>query len=164
MANKDIISKKASEVAEIRQKIEKAKSVILYDYRGLTVLEDTNLRNALRKERIEYKVIKNRIMLRAFEAAGFKGFDKTLEGPTAAAFGYDDAVAPAKILADTAKKLNKTALKGGVCEGKVLDGADTLALAKMPPKPVLVAQLLGMLTAPVRSLAVALSEIAKKKA
>ncbi len=164
MASKEILKKKKSEVAGIKEKIEKAKSVILYDYRGLTVLEDTNLRTALRKEKVEYKVIKNRIMLRAFEAAGYKDFNEILQGPTAVAFGYDDAVTPAKILADTAKKLNKTALKGGMCEGRALDTAAVTALAKMPPKPVLVAQLLGMLTAPVRSLAVALSEIAKKKA
>lgn len=162
--SQEILAQKEKEVAEIKSKVEKAKSVILVDYRGLTVLEDTQLRNALRKENVEYKVIKNRAMLRAFKLAGFEGFDKMLEGPTAVAFGYGDAVVPAKILAETGKKLNKVALKGGLAEGKVLSDKDVAAFAKMPAKPVLVAQLLGLLTNPMRSLAVAMSEIAKKKA
>ncbi|MCL2798205.1 MAG: 50S ribosomal protein L10 [Firmicutes bacterium] len=162
--SKESIALKEKEVAEIVGKIKRAKSVILIDYRGITVFDDTRMRNALRAEKIEYKVIKNRIMLRAFNATGYAGFDKTLEGPTAVAFGYADAVAPAKILTETAKKLNKMAVKGGVAEGRKLSVADVMNLAKMPPKPVLVGQLLGMLTSPMRSLAVALAEVAKKKA
>jgi large subunit ribosomal protein L10 len=162
--SKEILAQKEKEVAAIKAKIDQSKSVIMFDYRGLTVLEDTQLRNALRKEKVEYKVIKNRLMLRALNDAGYPGFDKVLEGPTAVAFGLEDAVAPAKILAETAKKLNKTKLKGGVAEGRKLNEAEVLSLAKMPAKPVLVAQLLGLLTSPMRGLAVALSEIAKKKA
>jgi len=162
--SKESIALKEKEVAEIEGKIKRAKSVILVDYRGISVFDDTLLRNTLRAEKIEYKVIKNRLMLRAFRLAGYDGFDKVLEGPTAVAFGYDDAVAPAKILTETAKKLNKMAAKGGLAEGTVLDGAGVAALAKIPTKPVLVAQLLGMLQNPMRSLAAALSEIAKKKA
>ena len=162
--SKEIIALKEKEVSEIKEKIKKAKSVVLIDYRGISVFEDTQMRNALRNENIEYKVIKNRIMLRALKLSGYEGFDKALEGPTAVAFGYDDAVAPAKILADTAKKLNKLALKGGIAEGKALDDKGVLALAKIPAKPMLIAQLLGLLTNPMRSLAVAMSEIAKKKA
>ena len=164
MASQAILQEKEKEVAQVREKIQKAKSVVLIDYRGLSVAQDTEMRTTLRKENVEYKVIKNRIMLRALKLAGYEGFDKILEGPTAVAFGYEDAVAPAKILADTAKKLNKMALKGGVAEGKILDEKAMAALAKIPAKPVLVGQLLGLLTNPMRSLAVALSEIAKKKA
>jgi len=163
MASKKILAAKKKAVDEIVEKIQKAKSVILIDYRGLTVLEDTNMRNALRKENIEYKVIKNRLMLRAFEKAGYKDFAKILEGPTAVAFGFEDAVAPAKILDETAKRLKKMQLKGGVAEGKALNEAEVQALARIPSKPILVAQLLGLLTNPVRSLAVACKEIAAKK-
>ena len=163
MASKTILAQKEKEVNEIVEKIKKSASVILIDYRGLTVAQDTEMRVSLRKDKVEYKVIKNRIMLRALKLAGYEGFDKILEGPTAVAFGYDDAVTPAKILADSIKKYNKMALKGGVAEGKVLDAAATVALAKTPSKPVLLAQLLGLLTNPTRSLAVAISEIAKKK-
>jgi len=163
MASKTILKQKETEVAQIADKIAKAKSVILVDYRGLTVAQDTAMRVEFRKENVEYKVIKNRIMLRALKTAGYEGFDKILEGPTAVAFGYDDAVTPAKILADNAKKLNKMALKGGVAEGKFLDQAAVVALSKTPSKPVLIGQLLGLLTNPARSLAVAISEVAKKK-
>ena len=162
--SKEIIAQKEKEVAEICAKVKRAKSVILVDYRGITVFDDTALRNALRKENVEYKVIKNRLMLRAFNDAGYKGFDKVLEGPTAVAFSYGDAVVPAKILTDTAKKLNKLALKGGVAEGKILSAAEVGTLAKIAPKPVLLGQLVGMLVSPMRSLAVVMSEIAKKKA
>jgi len=166
LASKVILKQKAEEVKGIVEKIKKAKSVILVDYRGLTVAQDTAMRVEMRKENVEYKIIKNRIMLRAFNDAGFKGFDEILQNPTAVAFGYDDAVVPAKILADNSKKLaNKfLILKGGVAEGKILDEKEVTALAKIPSKPVLVAQLLGLLTSPMRSLAVGLSEVAKKQA
>jgi len=166
LASKVIIKQKQDEVKGIVEKIKKAQSVILVDYRGLTVTQDTTLRVEMRKENIEYKVIKNRLMLRALNDAGFKGFDEILQNPTAVAFGYDDAVTPAKILADNSKKLNNKflILKGGVAEGKMLDDKEVTALAKIPAKPVLIAQLLGLLTSPMRSLAVGINEVAKKKA
>ncbi|MCL2061868.1 MAG: 50S ribosomal protein L10 [Firmicutes bacterium] len=158
-----IIAKKADEVASVKSKIASAKSIIILDYRGVSVFEDTQMRVALRKENIEYKVIKNNIMLRALKQAGYKDFDGVLQGPTAVAFGYDDAVMPAKILAESIKKYNKMKIKGGIAEGKVLSAEEAIALSKMPAKPTLVAQLLGLLTSPMRGLAVAVSEIAKKK-
>ena len=163
MASPSILKQKEEEVALICDKIKKAKSVILIDYRGLSVAQDTQMRVDLRKENVEYKVIKNRIMLRALRASGYEGFDEVLQGPTAVAFGYEDAVMPAKILADSAKKFNKMTLKGGVAEGKVLSDKDVIALSKVPSKPVLLGQLLGLLTNPMRSLAVAMAEVAKKK-
>ncbi|MCL2848308.1 MAG: 50S ribosomal protein L10 [Firmicutes bacterium] len=165
MASPIILKQKQEEVAQTLEKIQKAKSVILVDYRGLSVAQDTQMRVEMRKEGVEYKVIKNRIMLRALRDAGFTNeFDEILTGPTAVAFGYEDAVVPAKILADSVKKFNKMKLKGGVAEGKFLPEAEVVALSKIPPKPVLVAQLLGLLTSPMRSLAIGLSEVAKKKA
>ena len=151
-------------VAGYVDKIGKAKSFVLVDYRGLNVAEDTAMRNDLRKANVEYKVIKNRLVLRALNEAGIEGFDAALEGPTAMAISYDDAVAPAKIIVDNVKKSNKIQVKGGVVEGKKLDAAGITSVAAIPAKPVLVAQLLGMLQTPVRGLAVALSEIAKKQA
>ena len=157
MAKKQIVS-------DYAEKIGKSKSFVLIDYRGLTVAEDTALRVALRKENVEYKVVKNRLILRAIEQAGIKGIDSSVfEGPTAIAISYEDAVAPAKVLTDNAKKTKKTALKGGVVEGKVLTVDEIEKVATIPAKPVLVAQLLGMMQSPVRSLAVVLSEIAKKQ-
>lgn len=155
------IKLKEQQVAEYAEKFGKAKSVVLVDYRGLTVAEDTAMRNEMRKAGVEYKVVKNRLMARAFAAAGIPGFD-VIEGPTAVAVSYDDAVAPSKIVVDTVKK-DKIAVKGGVVEGKVMDANGIKTVATIPAKPVLVAQLLGMLQSPLRGLAVALSEIAKKK-
>ena len=154
---------KEQQVAEYAEKFAKAKSVVLVDYRGLNVAEDTSMRSELRKANVEYKVVKNRLILRAFVNAGYQGFDSVLEGPTAIAVSYDDAVAPAKIIVDNVKKTNKITVKGGVVEGKIMDAQGITKVASVPAKPVLVAQLLGMLQTPVRGLAVALSEIAKKK-
>ena len=154
---------KEQQVAEYAEKFGKAKSVVLVDCRGLNVAEDTSMRSELRKANVEYKVVKNRLILRAFVNAGYQGFDSVLEGPTAIAVSYDDAVAPAKIIVDNVKKTNKITVKGGVVEGKIMDAQGITKVASVPAKPVLVAQLLGMLQTPVRGLAVALSEIAKKK-
>ena len=154
---------KEQQVAEYAEKFGKAKSVVLVDYRGLNVAEDTSMRSELRKANVEYKVVKNRLILRAFVNAGYQGFDSVLEGPTAIAVSYDDAVAPAKIIVDNVKKTNKITVKGGVVEGKIMDAQGITKVASIPAKPMLVAQLLGMLQSPVRGLAVALSEIAKKK-
>lgn len=160
----DIRALKEQEVATISEKVKKAKSVVVVDYRGLTVLQDTNMRVELRKAGVEYKVLKNRLVLRALNAEGYPGFEKVLEGPTAVAFGYDDPVAPAKIIAETiAKTNNKITFKGGIIEGQTASVNEIVALAKIPAKPILVAQLLGMLTNPMRSLAVAMSKIAEQK-
>ena len=154
---------KQEQVAQYVEKIGKAKSFVLVDYRGLNVAEDTAMRSDLRKANVEYKVIKNRLVLRALNEAGITGFDKVLEGPTAMAISYDDPVAPSKIIMDNVKKSIKLIVKAGVVEGKVMDGDGITKVASIPAKPVLVAQLLGMLQAPIRGLAVALSEIAKKQ-
>lgn len=160
----EIMNAKKQVVNEFAEKVAKAKSFVLIDYRGLTVAEDTTLRNELRKNNVEYKVVKNRLVLRAIQQAGIDGMDeKIFEGPTAIALSYDDAVAPAKVLTENAKKVNKTAIKGGVVEGKIMTTEELAKVATIPAKPVLIAQLLGMMQSPMRSLAVVLSEIAKKQ-
>lgn len=159
----EIIKQKEEQVAQYVEKFGKAKSFVLVDYRGLNVAEDTAMRVEMRNNNVEYKVIKNRLILRALNKAGFTNFDSLLEGPTALAISYEDAVAPSKVVADNVKKTNKIVIKGGVVEGQVMDEAGIKKVAAIPAKPVLVAQLLGMLQTPVRGLAVALSEIAKKQ-
>lgn len=155
---------KQEEVEKLSEKFAKAKGIVLVDYCGMTVAEDTALRNEMRKNNVDYKVIKNRTMLRAFEKAGYKGLDDVLVGTTAVAISYDDPVTPAKILSDNAAKINKTKLKGGVVEGSVMDANEIKKVAAIPPKTVLLSQLVGLLTSPMRSLAVAISEVAKKSA
>lgn len=151
-------------VADVVEKINNSSSVVLVDYRGINVEQDTAMRKALRDAGVTYKVIKNSALARAFEQTGNTGYDEYFFGPTAAAFGPEsDPVAPCRILAEYAGKTPMT-IKCGVVEGKKFDENGIKSLASIPEKPVLLAQLLGLLTSPMRSLAVALSEVAKKSA
>jgi len=169
------IEKKMVEVKEIGEKLKKAQSVVFVDYRGIKVCDDTNLRRAFRKAGVEYTVLKNKLVMRALADMGVEGLDKTLEGPTAFAFGYDDIVAPAKIVAESIAMKKLKSIKGGLIEGKAATKEQVSALAFMPDKKTLIAQLLCMLNtpisrlafvlnAPTRGLAVALQAIADKKA
>ncbi|MDR3317866.1 MAG: 50S ribosomal protein L10 [Clostridiales bacterium] len=161
---KKIPEAKVTAVADIKEKIKKSAGIALVDYKGLTVEQDTALRNDMRGNKVDYSVVKNTILRRAFNDLGIKDLDKYLKGPTAIALSYDDEIAAAKISSQNAAKYNKIALKAGYAEGKALNAEEINALAKIPGKEVLIAQILGLLTSPVRSLAVALSQIAEKKA
>lgn len=163
MANAKNIELKAARVAAVQEKIEKAKSVVLFDYRGLTVAEADGLRNEMRKAEVEYVVLKNGIVSRAMEAAGIdSAIQEQLKGPSAFAFGYEDAVLPAKVLKDYVKKVKKCEIKGGVIEGKVEDAAFVNALADLPSREVLIARMLGSMLSPISGLAIVLDQIAKK--
>ncbi len=162
-------------VAEIKEKLEKTQSLVLYDYRGLTVAEVTELRNQCRKAGVEYVVYKNTLVSLALKELGVEGADAMLKGPTAFAFGMTDAVAPAKILTEFVKKVKKTEIKGGLLENQVLDVAGVQALADLPPKEVLIAKMMGSLNAPItnfvgvlsatlRSLVYAIDAVRKQKA
>lgn len=168
------LNAKVAVVEEIKDKFSRAQSVIVIDYRGLTVEEVTALRNKMREAGVEYKVLKNTMMSRALHELGINDLDAILEGPSAVAFGYDDAVAPAKILVEGAKKNNKIEIKGGLLEGKGMDMAQIKYLAELPSKEVLIAKLLGSMNAPVtnfvgvlaavpRSFVCALNAIKEKK-
>lgn len=140
-------------VEEIKQKIQSAKSLAFVDYRGLTASEDTKMRKAFREAGAEYRVYKNRLMLKALEALGINGCEKYLEGTTAVAFSNSDEVGAAKVIVDTMKETNKMEIKFGILSGNVVDSKAIEALAKLPSKEVLIAQLLGMLNAPATNLA-----------
>lgn len=164
MANVQIIELKAAKVAEVQEKFQKAKSVIMFDYRGLTVEEVTNLRIEMRKAGIEYVVLKNGIVERAATGAGIDAsVSELLKGPNAFAFGYEDAVAPAKILKEFIKKTKKCAIRGGVVENKVEDAQTINAIADLPSREVLIARLLGSMMSPISGLAIVLDQIAKQK-
>lgn len=164
MANIKIIEQKAAKVAEVQEKIAKAKSVILFDYRGLTVEQATELRNEMRKAGVEYVVLKNGIVTRACEAAGIDdSIKEMLKGPSAFAFGYEDAVTPAKILKDYIKKAKKCEMKGGIVEGKVESAEVVNAIADLPSREVLIARLLGSMMSPISGLAIVLDQIAKQR-
>ncbi len=142
---------KQTVVAEIADKLKRSQSAILIDYRGLTVEEVTNLRNIFRAKNVDYQVLKNTMIVRAAREAGIEGLDPYLNGPTAVAFGMDDAVVPAKIITDFIKSVKKTEIKAGVVSGKVVDAQGVQALADLPPKEVLIAKMLGSMNAPISS-------------
>lgn len=148
---------KVAVVNEVYEKLTKAQSVVLVDFRGLTVQEATELRKKLREAGVELKVTKNTLTRLAAEKANLKDLHAYLEGPTALAFGYEDPVSPAKILSDFAKDHKKLELKGGVLEGRVIDQAMVTALAELPTREVLLGQLVGLMQAPIRNLAYVLS-------
>jgi len=149
-------------VDQIKDKIQRASSFVILDYKGLTVAEDTQLRNEFRKAEVEYRVLKNTLVKIALNELGYTDFDADLNGPTAVAFSYGDAIAPSKVAAQSIKKLNKMSIKCGMLDGKYVDEATVQALSKVPNKETLLAMLLSVLQAPIRGLAVALNEIAKK--
>lgn len=136
-------------VNEIKEKLQKAVSMVLVDYRGLNVEEVTELRKKSREAGVEYKVYKNTLMTRAFDELGITGFEDYLTGPNAIALGFGDPVIPAKIMSDFAKNHDKLEIKVGMIENKVLSLEDVKALADLPSKEVLVAQVLGGLNAPI---------------
>ena len=158
-----IIAKKAQQVAEVAEQFKNASSVVVVDYLGITVEQATNLRSELRKAGVQFAVVKNSILSRAAKEAGLEGMDDIFKGPSAVAFSNDDVVAPAKILADFAKKVEALEIKAGVIEGKVSSKEEIEALAKLPNREGLLSMLLSVLQAPVRNTALAFKAVADQK-
>lgn len=154
---------KGKQIEEIKAKIQSSNSMVVLEYKGITVAEDTAMRAQFRAQDVEYRVLKNRLFLKALKDLGIEGFDSHLEGTTAVAFAHGDALAPAKIVAENAKKIKALQIKCGMMDGGYI-GADVVEkLASIPSKEVLLAQLLGMLQSPLSALARVLSEVAKKQ-
>ncbi|MHB1315938.1 MAG: 50S ribosomal protein L10 [Christensenellales bacterium] len=151
------ITEKEAKVAEIHEALKSAKGAVLYDYRGLTVEEVTNLRNEARSAGVAYKVLKNSLVERAADEIGLTDLKSYLSGPTAIAFCVKDPVAPARILTDFIKKVKKTAIKGGVVEGKVIDANGVKALADLPSREVLITNVLRTMNAPITGFVTVLS-------
>ena len=142
---------KQRQVSEIRERFDRAKSVILTDYRGINVADMTVLRKQLREAGIEFKVLKNTLVKIALEGKDVDELNDSLQGPTALAFGYEDPVTAAKILSDFSKdhKDNLPVVKAGMLEGKAIDAAGVKALADLPSREVLLAMVLGGMQAPI---------------
>ena len=149
-------------VQAIAEDIKDAASVVLVDYRGLTVAEDTEMRKQLREAGVVYKVCKNTMMKRAFEGTDFAALDEHLEGPSAIAISKDDATAPARVLAKFAKTAPALEIKAGVVEGTYYDEAGMKAVAAVPSREELLSKLLGSLQSPITNLARVLNQIAEK--
>ncbi|HHT17509.1 MAG TPA: 50S ribosomal protein L10 [Papillibacter sp.] len=174
MPNEKVLSEKQAIVAELTEKLKSAGGVLV-DYSGITVVEDTEMRRAMRNAGVDYAVVKNTLTRFAAKNVGFDELDPILNGTTALAVSAEDPVAAAKLISEYAGKPNsKIKVKAGFVSGKVISPAEVDALAKLPPKEVLVAQVLGTMMAPIsgfvnvlnaniRGLAVALQAIADKK-
>ena len=151
-------AQKETFVAELRERVNRAPVMYLTDFTGLSVKAMTQLRRSLKGSGAEYVVVKNRLAQRVFSAAeGLPDISGNLEGPTGLVFGYDDAVAAAKILSDFAKEHEqRPAFKIGIMDRKVLEPEQITKLANLPPRDQLLAELAGLMQAPVAALAGAL--------
>lgn len=162
MANAKVIESKQAAVELVASKLKASTTTVVADYRGLNVSQVTELRKQLREAGVEFQVLKNTLVRRATAAAELSELDEVLTGPTAIAFGAEDAVAPAKILSDFAKKNEALKIKGGVVEGRVVGVDQIKALADLPSREGLLSMLLSVLQAPVRNFALAVKAVADK--
>ena len=158
MPNAKVLSEKQAIVAELTEKLQNAASGVLVDYKGITVAEDTALRAEMRKNGVEYAVVKNTLTRFAVKNAGLEELSSVLEGTTSLAVSATDPAAPAKVVCDFAKKMNgaKFTVKAGFVDGKVIGVDEIKALAELPSKEVLLSMLLSAMQGPVRGLAVSL--------
>ena len=161
MANAKILEQKATVVSEIKEKFENAKSVVMFDYRGLSVAEVTELRRKLRDNGADYKVYKNTLTKRALDELNIN-MDEYLAGPSAITFGTDE-LSIVKILDDFAKDHNALELKAGIVEGKVAGLEDLKRYAAIPSRDVLLTMLAAGLMGTVRDLSICLDLYAKDK-
>ena len=147
---------------EISAQVEGAQCVLLVNYSGLTVAQDTQLRKELREAGVHYKVYKNTMMKRAFAGTALESLTKDLDGTNAIAISKDDATAPARVICNFAKDAKALELKAGVVEGTLYDVNALNELAKIPSRDVLISKLLGSLQSPITNLARVLNQIAEK--
>jgi len=151
-------------VEEIKEKINNSKSIVLVSFNGLTVGEDTELRSEFRKNGVEYKVLKNTLVRKAFNDLGVKDFDDDLNGPTSVAFGSDETGASKVVFEATKKYADKVSIKSGFVNNAKIDVNGVKALAAIPSREQLLSILVGTLSGFPRGLAVALNRVAEQKA
>ncbi len=163
MANQNIIKQKEEEVKALAAKMKDAKLVLLTNYRGINVADDTALRKSVREIGAEYSVIKNNITRRALKECGIDTLDEVLEGPTAVIMCEDDYLATAKLIYKFTKDHDFYKIKGGIVEGKVMTTSKIITLAKLPSRQELLSKLAGSLLGNITKLAVALNQVKVQK-
>ena len=165
MPNAKVLESKKAIVEELSERIGKATAVVFVDYKGITVAQDTELRNKFREAGVEYSVVKNTLTRLAANKVGFSEFDEVLNGTTSMATTTDDPIAPARIVSEfTKKNKNTLKIKGGIVEGTVQSVDALNAFGELPSKNALVAQVLGTFLAPISSLAFVIDQIRQQKA
>lgn len=162
MPSQRILEAKQKVVADLVSDYKKAKSFVFTDARGLTVLQDTQMRADLRKNNVTYKVVKNSTAKLVFDELGVSGLDDVFKGPTAIAYSNEDLIAPAKIIKEYADKYSKLDIKGGIIEGAAATVEQVNTLAKIPTKEVLCGQIAYGLLFPLTKLAMLLKAAAEK--
>ncbi len=162
MPSAKILKRKQQVVSDLANELKDAQSIVLTDYQGLTVAQDTEMRSEFRKNNVQYRVVKNQIIKRAFETLGIEAPTDALTGPSALAFSKEDIVSAPRLSKKFAEKFKKTEIKGGVMEGQTVELATIMQLANIPDTHTLHGQLVGTLIHPVRKLAFVLNLVAKQ--
>ncbi len=164
MPNAKVLSEKEAIVAALTERIQSSGSGVLVDYKGITVAQDTELRAELRKNDVEYSVVKNTLVRFALDRLGMEGLDHVLHGTTSIATAKGDPIAPFRVCKQYSDKLGDVfSIKAGYMDGKVLTDAEMNAIAELPSKDALYAKVLGTMLAPITSLAVCLGQILEQK-
>lgn len=164
MPSQEHLTEKQAVVEEIKEKLAKAKSAVVVDYIGITVEEANALRKSMREAGVDYTVYKNTLVNRAIEGTDFESLKDCLSGPSAFAFGYEDAVAPARVLAGFMKEHKKMEFKAGVIEGHFFDAEGVKAVAALPSRDELIAKFMGSIQSPVSKFVRTLQAVADSKA
>ena len=162
MPSEKILEAKKKIVADLVADYKEAQSFVFVDARGLTVEQDTALRTEMRKNGVNYKVVKNTTLNLVFKELGIEGLDEMFKGPTAVAYSTEDMMAPAKVSKKFADDFEKLSIKGGIIEGKVATVAEVEALAAVPSKDVLLSQIVYALLFPITKLAMLTKATAEK--
>lgn len=152
MPSASVLEQNKKVVADLVELLKSAQAGVLVDYRGITVEQDTQLRNKLREAGVEYKVVKNTLTRFAANEVGYQELDSSLHGPTALAISSTDPVAPAKVLSDFAKDVEAIEIKAGFLDGKVISIDEVKTLANTPSREVLIAKIMGSLNSPISKL------------
>ena len=163
MASETILKQKEEEVKALAEKFKDAKLILLTDYRGINVSDDTKLRNDIRNSNAEYKIIKNNIVKRALNLNGENGLDTALEGPTAVVIANEDYLEPSKVIYNFTKGNEFYKIKGGIIDGKVMTAEEIVTLAKLPSRETLLSMLAGSLLGTISKFAVALDQVRIQK-
>ena len=163
MASEKILNQKKEEVSKLATEMKAAKLILLTDYRGISVADDTSLRRDLRNANAKCTIIKNNITKRALAEAGIEGLEDKLVGPTAVIMSNEDYLEPAKTIYKFSKDNDYYEIKGGVIEGKVMTADEIITLAKLPSRETLLSMLAGALLGNISKVAVALDQVRIQK-
>lgn len=163
MASEKVLNQKKEEVKKLAEEMKQSKLILLTDYRGINVNDDTTLRRDLRGAGAKYNIIKNNIIRRALAECGIEGLEEKLEGPTAVVMSSEDYLEPSKIIHKFSKDNDYYEIKGGVIDGKVMTAEEIITLAKLPSRETLLSMLAGALLGNISKVAVALDQVRIQK-